>query len=288
MAESESTADLASATRRYVHLGIPVFPCVPRGKRPLTKNGFHNATTSARTVTEWWHRTPEANIGIPTGWRSGLDVVDVDVHGSGSGYPAFEGARAAGIADGWAWLVRTPSGGLHAYYPRTAVTDAADRGEQRSWQAPSAHVDFRGDGGYVVVPPSRLSIDGAQATYAVIATATHEPRPLDAQRLRDLLEPPRPAPPPAPTRALGSPEGLANYVASRPEGERNRGLFWAACRMVEEGHRIDTTRSILGDAARSAGLPERETESTIRSAYRIAQPGSTSRTVTPQSAAVTM
>ncbi|WP_231123824.1 bifunctional DNA primase/polymerase [Nocardioides sambongensis] len=273
---------------RYATADLPVFPCAPGAKRPLTKSGFHDATTSARTVAEWWRRTPEANIGIPTGRLSGMDVVDVDVHGSGSGYPAFERARAAGISDGWAWLVRTPSGGMHAYYLRSARGDAVRGGEQRSWQAPSAHVDFRGDGGYVVAPPSRLSIDGVRTAYAVIATATHEARPLDAQRLRNLLEPPRPAPPRAPTRALGSPEGLANYVASRPEGERNRGLFWAACRMVEEGHGFDTTRSILGDAARSAGLPERETESTIRSAYRIAQPGSTSRTVAPQSTAVTL
>jgi hypothetical protein len=39
--------------------------------------------------------------------------------------------------------------------------------------------------------------------------------------------------------------------------------------MAEDGHRYDTTLSMLGDAARSAGLPEREAETTIRSAYRI-------------------
>jgi hypothetical protein len=66
------------------------------------------------------------------------------------------------------------------------------------------------------------------------------------------------------------PDKLAAWVASRPEGARNHGLFWAACRMVEDGHPFDTTASLLGEAAQTAGLPEREATTTIRSAYRIA------------------
>ncbi|TYL51698.1 DNA replication protein [Nocardioides sp. BGMRC 2183] len=288
MAQASAEGDLVSVALRYANLGIPVFPCVPGGKRPLTRNGFHDATTSPRAVAEWWRRTPEANIGLPTGWTSGLDVVDVDVHGSGSGYAAFERAHRTGFAAGWSWVVRTPSGGLHAYYLRGPEPDRAGIVRQRSWQAPSVHVDFRGDGGYVIAPPSRLSIDGEQRTYLVVATAPRRTRPLDADALRTFLEPPRPAPPPASPRAVGSPERLASYVASRPEGERNRGLFWAACRMAEDGHRFDTTRSVLGDAARAAGLAERETESTIRSAYRTTSSGSAGRVATRESRAVTM
>ena len=90
-------------------------------------------------------------------------------------------------------MVRTPSGGIHAYYPNV-------RGqEQRSWQVPSAHVDFRGDGGYVIAPPSRIEVDGAMRTYDVIAVTTHAAKPVDAVELRQFLEPPRPAralPPP--------------------------------------------------------------------------------------------
>jgi hypothetical protein len=40
--------------------------------------------------------------------------------------------------------------------------------------------------------------------------------------------------------------------------------------MAEGGHHVNTTLSMLGDAARSTGLTEREAETTIRSAYRIA------------------
>jgi Bifunctional DNA primase/polymerase, N-terminal len=253
--------DLATASTMLATGDIPVFPCTPGGKQPLTSHGLHDASTDLVTVRSWWHRWPDANIGMPTGAASGVDVVDVDVHSGGNGFAAFERARSAGLAEGWAWLVRTPSGGVHAYYLRGLVE------EQRSWQVPSQHVDFRGDGGYIIAPPSR--VEGG--SYELITVGQHRATPVDAAALRAFLEPPRPTRPPASLPAMGSrPDKLAGWVASRPEGARNHGLFWAACRMVEEGHPFDSTASLLGDAARSAGLSDQEAITTIRSAYRIA------------------
>ena len=255
---------LAGAALRYANLGIPVFPCVPGEKQPLTSNGFHDATSSARTVHHWWQRHPDANIGLPTGAITGVVVVDIDVHAEASGFGAFERARAAELADGWGWLVRTPSGGLHAYYP---ASDA----EQRSWQAPGAHVDFRGDGGYVIAPPSRITIARQPTPYVVIATATGTPHSIASVELRKFLEPPRRLLPRIDAPTIGArPDKLAVWVASRPMGGRNAGLFWAACRMVEQGHDVHETAAALGDAARTAGLEDREVETTIQSAYRIA------------------
>jgi hypothetical protein len=256
---------LADAALRYANLGVRVFPCVPGGKKPLTSKGFRDATSSARLVHYWWQRNPEANIGLATGAATGVVVVDVDVHTTGSGYPAFERSRSAGLTDGWGWLVRTPSGGLHAYFPTTPEV------EQRSWQVPSAHVDFRGDGGYVIAPPSQIGVDGVSTTYDVIAAAHHPVQRLDASRLRRFLEPPRRLPPRQDVPTIGArPDKLAGWVASRPQGARNGGLFWAACRMVENGHDYHESLAVLGAAAQTAGLPEREIESTISSAFRIA------------------
>lgn len=258
---------LAGAAIRFANLGIPVFPCVPGGKQPLTPSGFHDATSSARIVYDWWQRTPQANIGLPTGARTGVVVVDVDVHHGGSGFAAFERARAEGLAERWGWVVRTPSGGIHAYYPTTP-----DR-EQRSWQVPSAHVDFRGDGGYVIAAPSRVEVNGASNSYEVIASATRSAEPVDARRFREFLEPARRTPP-APLSQLATarcrPEALARVVALTPEGGRNRALFWASCRMVEAGQSRDSALGHLMPAAQHAGLPDREIESTIDSAFRIA------------------
>jgi hypothetical protein len=269
---------LATAALMLAECDIPVFPCTPGAKQPLTVHGFHDASDDLVTVRNWWQRWPSANIGIPNGAASGVDVVDVDVHGDGNGFAAFERARSAGLVDGWAWLVRTPSGGVHAYFLR------AGGGEQRSWQVPGQHVDFRGDGGYIIAPPSRVHVDGHTVAYELIAIAQHPARPVDAVALRRFLEPPRPARPPAGMPELGTrPDKLAAWVASRPEGARNQGLFWAACRMVEDGHPFDAAARLLGGAAQRAGLPEHEALSTIRSAYRMATrpgPAATSRPTT--------
>jgi hypothetical protein len=261
---------LPDTAARFAAAGVPVFPCVPGGKTPLTHEGFHDATADPGRVRSWWRWMPAANIGLPTGVVSGVEVVDVDRKAAGSGFPAFERARRAGLAGGWLALVRTPSGGMHAYYP----TDP-DR-SQPSWQAARAHVDFRGEGGYVIVPPSVVELaDDTRAAYALIGGPQGRVSPVDALAVRDLLDP-RPERV-VYRRGLGPTEDaerLAAWVAARGEGERNRGLFWAACRMAEAGIPPEATHGTLGPAAERAGLPPHEVAVTIRSAYRAtyAQP----------------
>ncbi|WP_202863041.1 bifunctional DNA primase/polymerase [Ornithinimicrobium murale] len=267
LARAADAGQLSAAARELAATAVPVFPCVPGGKRPLTEHGFHDATTHPEAVAAWWRQHPAANIGMSTGTASGVVVVDVDVHGPVNGFDAFGRAHEAGLVDGWQLLVSTPSGGMHAYYP------AAPGGGQRSWQAARAGVDFRGDGGYIVIPPSVVAGDRGSASYRVRQISTGHVSTLDSDRLRDFLDP-RPAPAP---RAAGrvrevSVERLAAWVAGRAEGERNRGLFWAACRLAENGTPPADTYAALAPAAEHAGLTMREVSATIRSAYRTTHP----------------
>lgn len=260
-------ATLAVAARNLALAGVPVFPCAPDGKQPITPHGFRDATTRVAEVEAWWSRTPEANLGVPTGGTSGMVVVDVDVHGSADGRIAFDRASRAGLVGGWALLVRTPSGGLHALYAATPGVD------QRSWQAAAAGVDFRGDGGYIIAPPSVRVIDGTVARYEVI-NARADLGCLDAARLREFLDP---RPEPAAVRGGAGLRGndvarLAAWVAGRGEGERNRSLFWAACRLAENGVPTSDALDVLTTAASQAGLSEREITTTVRSAYRLVPP----------------
>ena len=266
-----SRMPLPEAAARFAAAGVPVFPCVPGEKRPLVRRGFHDATANPTQVAAWWSRWPQANIGIPTGAASGVEVVDVDVHATGTGFPAFHAAHREGLAAGWAALVRTPSGGLHAYYPADP-----DR-SQSSWQAPRAHVDFRGDGGYIIAPPSKvLRPGGVRVPYRLIV-AGNTPAPVDAARLRDFLDPRTPlsidhARTARFERRRPDAKVLAGWVAGRGEGERNRGLFWAACRLAEAGTPPAATLDALGPAAEHAGLGSRVIMATIRSAYRTTHP----------------
>ena len=55
-----STPTMFEAALQYARSGIPVFPCNPLDKKPLTPNGFYDATTDEAQITAWWTqcRTP--------------------------------------------------------------------------------------------------------------------------------------------------------------------------------------------------------------------------------------
>jgi len=263
----DRSPSLTLAARSLAAAGVPVFPCIVEGKHPLTRRGFLDANSDPEQVAAWWSRTPNANIGIPTGAPSGVVVVDVDVHGPHDGRAAYQRATNAGLVDGAGLLVRTPTGGAHVYFPATPGS------EQRSWQAADVGVDFRGDGGYIIAPPSRRIIDGNVKLYEVADIAAHSVGTVDATRLRDFLDPRPVAPPRTSSGSMDvNAARLAAWVAGRGEGERNRSLFWAACRLAENGVPPADALDALGPAAQSAGLGDREITTTVRSAYRATQP----------------
>lgn len=268
LTRATSSWPVSGVARDLAAAGVPVFPCLPGGKGPLTEHGFHDATTDLEQITAWWQKHPTANLAVPTGAASGVMVVDVDVHGPVDGYRPFERAHGAGLVSGWQLLVATPSGGMHAYYPA-----APDR-QQRSWQAARAGIDFRGDGGYILVPPSTVPTNGGSGGYRVRRMNPGASSVLDSDRLREFLDPRL-----TPHRGSGREversadvSRLTAWVAARSEGERNRGLFWAACRLAENHISASEALDVLSAAASEAGLGEREITATVRSAYRTVQP----------------
>lgn len=259
---------LAAAARHLAVAGVPVFPCAPLGKHPYTPRGFHDASTDPAQVEAWWARIPNANLGVPTGATSGMVVVDVDVHGPADGRLAFESAAGTGLVGGWSLLVRTPTGGMHAYYAATPGV------EQRSWQAARAGIDFRGDGGYIIVSPSVRVIDDVPIRYEITQICDAPAVGIDSARLRDFLDPRRGAAW-RPGRALvrvADVERMVSWVAGQREGERNRSLFWAACRLAETGVPLSDALDVLAAAASCGGLGQREITRTVRSAYRTVHP----------------
>src|SRR5690606_1300416 len=97
--------------------------------------------------------------------------------------------------------------------------------------------------------------------------------------LRDFLDP---RPELAVHRARGpirseDARRLAAWVGMRAEGERNRGLFWASCRLAEAGLSLPEMVDALAQAGERVGLPPREVVMTIRPAFGTvrAQPAAT-------------
>jgi hypothetical protein len=239
-----------AAALRYAAATWPVFPCVPGEKVPATRHGFLDATTDPDKITWWWSRNPDRNVAMATG-TPGPDVLDVDVHKDGNGFAAFNRLRRQGFLDGASAYIRTPSGGLHAYFA------GSDQGNGR---LPRHHLDFRSQGGYVVAPPS--AVDGKH--YELIKRAEGQGG-FDWAAVTRLLEPePQRRHQPSEARAT-DPHRLAEWMARQHEGNRNDGLFWAANRALEGGQ---TDLDELADAARHVGLNEREIARTLASARR--------------------
>ena len=252
------------AAQAYARAGWPVFPLIPGEKVPLSRtHGFQDASTDLDRITDWWGRNAGRNVGIATG-SPGPDVLDVDQHGeAGNGFAAFNRLRRAGLVTGVKAIVATPSGGLHAYFAGT---------DQRSGKLPAQHVDFRAQGGYVVAPPSRVAGKPYELIQQEGGIAT-----LDWTAVRDLLEPQH-------ERQRGpQPTGdkradvarLAAFVARQQHGNRNDGLFWAACRAHEAGLLDDPAAAEeLVAAALRSGLRggEREARRTIESARGKREP----------------
>lgn len=274
-AAEPAPSSLLTAALEYARAGIRVFPVVPLGKAPLTPQGFKDASTDPGQLARWWRWQPEANIGLVTGAvRSGIDVLDIDVHPGGDGFDALAKVEQEGLINSWSRIVRSPSGGLHLVFP------ANDSPRQRSWAVPSVHVDFLADGSYVLAPPSRVRTrDGAIGQYEVVATG-RAPAPVEGWRLEQVLRPPRtqqldatrgPAQAARPGTRWDA-EKLAEWMAGRPEGNRNRSLFWAACRLMESGTVSAQSWEMLAQGGVRAGLNELEAVRTIQSAQRSARP----------------
>jgi len=246
----QDSGRLLAAALAYAAAGWPVFPCRPDAKIPATKHGCKDATTNPATIRGWWQQTAY-NVAIATG-APGPDVLDVDVHATGSGWEAYHRLKTAGMIAGGLRMVRTRSGGLHVYFAGTT---------QRNGSLPRAHLDFRAAGGYVLAPPS--TVEGAP--YELLFSGVGQRQMFDWDAAVEVLAP-------AAARRSGGggtgTAGLVAFVSRLEEGERNRGLFWAACRAVDEDH-VETLDDLVA-AAIGTGLSKTEAARTVASAVRRA------------------
>lgn len=146
MSEYPSMYDAAI---EYAKKGFAVFPLKYRDKVPLTRNGCKDATTDAAQIKAWWQKYPNANIGLATGSVSqNVFVIDLDIdEDSGiDGYHSLEDWQREHGDFPETWTAITGRGGYHLYY--------RGNGKIKNRAGIIDGVDIRGNGGYVVAPPS--------------------------------------------------------------------------------------------------------------------------------------
>ena len=170
---------ILDAALSYAARGWPVFPCCPTRKRPLTPKetapgakdgGLYVATTDPATITAWWKKWSKAMIGVPTGPTTGV-VIDLDLGDpqiiTGAEYLARLRDHVGGIPE--TAITETGSGGYHLWFawdpahpvanganvvPALFIPPAEDAVTADGKKAKGAQIDIRGEGGYVIVPPS--------------------------------------------------------------------------------------------------------------------------------------
>ncbi len=130
---------MLDAALDYVARDFAVFPCAK--KKPLTENGFKDATRDEAKIREWWARWPGAQVGLPTGRRNNLFVLDLDSQ------QAQEYAKQWSLPETYG--VETRPGRKQLWFSQPAEMET-----KCSAEILAPKIDTRGDGGYVIAPPS--------------------------------------------------------------------------------------------------------------------------------------
>jgi hypothetical protein len=232
---------------------IPVLPCNPANKHPLTRNGFKDASCDAETAHLWWTENPEALIGVPTGIK--FVVIDVDLQHEDAQQWLAENRDRVPLTR----THRTRSGGIHwLFAPNDKIKCTASK--------LGPHIDTRGHGGFVVWwPACGLEVLHGRVLEPVppwvIETLNPKVVPITTRISATAHRP-----------SVAALRGALNVLAGASEGERNHALFWVSCRMGETLRAGTITEAeateLLLSIGRQVGLFDREILRTARSGFR--------------------
>ena len=145
------------AALEYARSGIPVFPCNPLDKKPLTTNGFKDASKDEAQIHAWWQKWPNAMIGAPTGPVSGMWVADLDLDPARkiNGRATLDQLIAQRGPIPETLTTITPRGGQHLIFAWDSNVEI-----RNSAGKIGPGIDVRGNGGYVCLPPSKNATGG--------------------------------------------------------------------------------------------------------------------------------
>jgi hypothetical protein len=275
------------AALSYAARGWDVFPCHSIGgagrcsccrpdcaspaKHPRIAGGLTAATSDPSTIQQWWRRWPTANVAVRTGAASGIVVLDIDPDHGGDETLAHLLDEHGPVPTGA--VVHTGSGGRHVYFAHPGGLIRNDTGRRLG-----PGLDIRGDGGYVIAPPSGHANGRSYRWHDGDRTLPNLPYWL-LGRLRDAVRPTavsaaRHTPTHDPTAhssswARAALERELARVAAAKEGTRNDTLnrsSFSLGQIVGSG-RLDAAEveQLLLDRAFRIGLGEREARATIAS-----------------------
>lgn len=119
--------------------------CTSAAKHPRIKEWQKECSNQSARIKDWWEQWPDANVGLATGNASGFFVIDIDPRHGGK--------------ESFQQLIKQ-----HGVFPRTLASNTGGGGYHLFFKEPTVKIsnranilpgiDVRGDGGYIVAPPS--------------------------------------------------------------------------------------------------------------------------------------
>lgn len=234
----------------YLGRGWSVIPVSARGKVPLLPwSDYSTRLPTEQEVRDWWEEYPTANVGIVTGAVSGVVVVDIDVGRGGEPRPVYDEAPTDLIS-------KTGSGGWHLFYrhPGGRIPNSVTE----------EGIDVRGDGGFVVAPPS-VHPNGTDYVWA----KSGEP----GEALPAAIVGPR-----MPAGGLPAPGGtmdkwLSTLMQGVGSGSRNQSAAKLIGYLASKGIPQDVAEQILSlwNTKNNPPIPNHELLRTVESVYNTAK-----------------
>jgi hypothetical protein len=175
----------------YAEFGWHVFPSPPGTKASYKTQEQYDTpwgqTNNPADIHRDWLQWPDANIGLPCGKQNGIFVAEVDTLDGGHSANGFVALAELETKYGKlpdTWQAISPSGSVHYYF------NYPDNVEIRnSTSKIGSGIDIRGEGGMVIVPPSRKG-DKIYTWHNIVEPADAPPWLIDLAK----EQPPPPEP----------------------------------------------------------------------------------------------
>ena len=246
---------MLEAALKYAQNGFRVLPLRPKGKEPLIKGWVKKASTDKEKIQTWWEDNSDINIGLLTGHNSGFFVVDIDGPKGEQSLSEFE-AEHGKLPKTLEQKTGREGGGRHLFFKTPTVLPwEPDKKRVGCRTSVLPGVDVKGEGGYVVAPPSIHPDTGQQYSWVngpdvLIVKAPQallqliEKKPSKAQDQEKQLDS-QPVEPRLPDNDITDRARL--YLAKcdpAVQGEAGHGkLLWAA-QVLVRGFKLDDNTAL--------------------------------------------
>lgn len=244
----------------------PIFP-VGLNKHPLNEHGRNGSSKDETQIKEWAEQFPNANVAVPTGQESGIFVIDLDTPEAITTYKnlgrlpqTLQATTGRGVHLYFTWM-----GGRIVNRAGKLVSKSKHPYRGDTWiETPG--LDVRGDGGQIIVPPSKHS-SGRDYEWVDMMQRIAMPPPWLLRMLGEKCE--AKLFKKSEATHIPSLDSILNNLIGTKEGGRNHALNVAAFRAsaivkARQMNEQDVINSLLS-VALSIGLTRHESMTTIKS-----------------------